>query len=59
MAWTHLGRVAGCFAFFSLSPLKARAIAFGLSDLSVAVIPAQEVVKKLFGLAIRDSLSGN
>jgi hypothetical protein len=59
MAWTHLGRVAGCFAFFSLSPLKARSIAFGFSDLSVAVMPAQEVVKKLFGLPIRDSLSGN
>jgi hypothetical protein len=46
MAWTQLGRVAGCSAFFSLSPLKARAIAFGFSDLSVAVIPAQELVKE-------------
>jgi hypothetical protein len=39
MAWTYLGRVAGRFAFFSLYPLKARAIAFGFSDLSVAVNP--------------------
>src|SRR6266481_3354720 len=42
-----------------VEPIKGRPIAFGFSDLSVAVIPAQEVVKKLFGLPIRDSLSGN
>jgi hypothetical protein len=50
MELAHFRRSVGEVTFFSLSARsRFRAIAFGFSELSVAVIPAQQAVRELGG----------